>query len=252
MKSAAWNAIPPAWRSERCALPWRLRHHDQRAPTSNLAKSAHSLPMRGLALASLLTLSLGGCALLGGGKGNGATQYAPDPRVQPDAGWPSVRWSLTVAQPTASRAIDSARIAVRPTPQELQVYKGAHWAKRPSEMLEDAVLRALEDSGRINVVSRQGSGIATDYRLVLDVRRFESDYASGQPAATIEVRAKLLRGKAPDVVASRTFLQAVPSRDTGVPAVVDAFETALAGMARDLAGWALATGATASETAPVR
>ena len=55
--------------------------------------------------------------------------------------WPSVRWSLTVAQPTAARAIDSARIAVRPTPQELQVYKGAQWAKRPSEMLEDAVLR---------------------------------------------------------------------------------------------------------------
>ena len=189
-------------------------------------------------------LALGGCALLGAGKGDGAAQYAPDPRVQAEPGWPSVRWSLTVAHPTAGGAIDSARIAVRPTPQELQVYKGAHWAKRPSEMLEDAVLRALEDSGRIGVVSRQGSGIATDYRLLLDVRRFESDYASGQPAATIEVRAQLLRGTAPDVVASRTFLQAVPSRDPAVPAVVDAFETALAGMARDLAGWTLTAGST--------
>lgn len=200
------------------------------------------------AWASALLLSLGGCALLSAGKGDGATQYAPDPRVQAEAGWPTVGWSLTVAQPTASRAIDSARIAVRPTPQELQVYKGAQWAKRPSEMLEDAVLRALEDSGRIGVVSRQGTGIATDYRLVLDVRRFESDYASGQPAATIEVRAKLLRGTAPDVVASRTFLQAVPARDTAIPTVVGAFETALAGMARDLAGWTLATGATADST----
>jgi cholesterol transport system auxiliary component len=147
--------------------------------------------------------------------------------------------------------IDSARIAVRPTPQELQVYKDAQWAKRPSEMLEDAVLRALEDSGRIGVVSRQGTGIATDYRLVLDVRRFESDYASGRPAATIEVRAKLLKGTAPDVVSSRTFVQAVLARDTAVPAVVDAFEAALAGMARDLAGWTLTTG-TASDSAPVR
>lgn len=194
---------------------------------------------------SLLLASLGGCALLSTGKGDGATQYAPDPRVEASPGWPSVRWSLTVAQPTAARAIDSARIAVRPSPQELQVYKGAQWAKRPSEMLEDAVLRALEDSGRIGVVSRQGTGIATDYRLVLDMRRFESDYASGQPAATIEVRAKLLHGTAPDVVASRTFLQAVPAEGTAVPAVVEAFETALAGMARELAGWTLATGAAA-------
>lgn len=201
--------------------------------------------------ASVLLMSLGGCALLSPGKGDGATPYAPDPRVVAEPSWPSVRWSLTVAQPTAARAIDSARIAVRPTPQELQVYKGAQWAKRPSEMLEDAVLRALEDSGRIGVVSRQGTGIATDYRLVLDVRRFESDYASGQPAATIEVRAKLLHGMAPDVVASRTFLQAVPARDAAVPAVVDAFETALAGMARDLAGWTLAMGA-AREATPAR
>jgi cholesterol transport system auxiliary component len=201
-----------------------------------------------MTLVPILGLALGGCALLGPSKGNGAAQYAPDPRVQAEPGWPSVRWSLTVATPTAARAIDSARIAVRPTAQELQVYKGAQWAKRPSEMLEDAVLRALEDSGRIGVVTRQGTGIATDYRLVLDVRRFESDYASGQPAATIEVRAKLLRDTASDVVASRTFLQVVPARDAAVPAVVDAFEQALAGMARDLAGWTLDTGATRDAT----
>lgn len=196
-----------------------------------------------MTVVSMLALTLGGCALLGAGKGNGATQYAPDPRVQAEPGWPSVGWSLTVNQPTAARAIDSTRIAVRPVPQELQVYKDAQWAQRPSEMLESAVLRALEDSGRIRVVSRHGSGIATDYRLLLDVRRFESDYASGQPAATIEVRAQLLRGAAPEVVASRTFLQTAPSPDTAVPAVVGAFETALAGMARDLAGWALIVGA---------
>lgn len=201
-------------------------------------------PMRTV-VASLLLLTLTGCALLGGGKGDGVARYAPDPRVQAEPGWPSVAWSLTVARPTATPSVDSARIAVRPTPQELQVYKGAQWAQRPSEMLEDAVLRALEDSGRIGVISRNGSGIATDYRLLMDVRRFESDYASGQPAATIEVRAQLLRGTAPDVVASRTFRQVVPSQDTAVPAVVDAFERALAGLVRDVAGWTLATGADA-------
>lgn len=204
---------------------------------------AFRAPVRGIAMAAGLALSLGGCAVLGS-KGDGATQYAPEPRVQADPGWPSVRWSLTVAHPTAARAIDSSRIAVRPTPQELQVYKGAHWAKRPSEMVEDAVLRALEDSGRIGVVTRQGTAVATDYRLVLDIRRFESDYATGVPAATLEVRAQLLHGTAPDVVASRTFLQVVPAGDAAVPVVIDAFELALEGLARDLAGWTLTTGGT--------
>src|SRR3546814_8275751 len=88
---------------------------------------------------------------------------------------------------------DSLRIAVRPTPDELQVYKGANWSRPPTLMLEDAVLRALEDSGHIGAVARQGSGIAGDYKLVMDVRRFEADYASAAvPAATIEINAKLL------------------------------------------------------------
>src|SRR3546814_18855839 len=65
--------------------------------------------------------------------------------------------------------------SVRPTPDELQVYKGANWSRPPTLMLEDAVLRALEDSGHIGAVARQGSGIAGDYKLVMDVRRFEAE-----------------------------------------------------------------------------
>jgi cholesterol transport system auxiliary component len=154
-----------------------------------------------------------------------------------------VKWQLALITPTASRIYDSARIAVRPSATQLEVYKGASWAKRPAEMLEDSVLRALEDSGRIPAVARQGSGIAADYKLVLDMRRFESDYA-GQavPAATIEVNAKLLHAQDQQVVLSRTFLQVQPASSTAVPAVVDAFELALTNVSRDISGWVLTEG----------
>ncbi|MCI4567646.1 ABC-type transport auxiliary lipoprotein family protein [Lysobacter sp. CFH 32150] len=188
-------------------------------------------------------LLLAGCSILGPKPKDAATVYAPDPRVQAEASWPTVRWQLALGRPQGARNIDSQRIAVRPTPNELQVYKGAQWAKPPGEMLEDALLRALEDSGRIPAVGRQGSGIGADYRLLLDLRRFESDYAgNATPAATIEVSAKLLHVKSQQVVASRTFLQAQPAAGTAVPEVVNAFEQALATISRDLAGWTLTTG----------
>src|SRR3546814_18153635 len=96
-------------------------------------------------------------------------------------------------------------------------------------MLEDAVLRALEDSGRIGAVARQGSGINGNYKLVMDVRRFEADYAGAAiPSATIEVNAKLLHPVDQQVVASRTFLAARPAADAAVPAVRAAFGAALA------------------------
>lgn len=201
------------------------------------------LPARASRLAAgAVLLLLAGCSLLGGKK-DPITVYAPEPRVQADPAWPSVPWQLAVISPTASRVHDSLRIAVRPTPVQLEVYKGANWAKRPGEMLEDALLRALEDSGRIPAVARQGAGIAADYKLVLDLRRFESDYA-GQavPAATIEVNVKLLHSLDQQVVLSQTFLQAQPATSTAVPDVVDAFERALADLSGDITGWVLTQG----------
>lgn len=187
-------------------------------------------------------LLLGGCSLLGGNKDT-ATIYAPDPRVPADPAWPSVQWQLSVSRPSASRMLDSLRIAVRPTPGELQVYKGASWAKTPTEQVEDTVLRALEDSGRIPAVARQGSGIAADYKLIMDLRRFEADYAGAAvPAATVEVNVKLLHAPDQDVVDARTFLQAVPASGTDVMMVTQAFEQALARIGHDIAGWTLTTG----------
>ncbi len=216
-------------------------------PRASSAYPIGTLASRFLACALLLVLA--GCSLLGGKK-DPITVYAPDPRVQPDPSWPSVPWQLAVISPTASRVHDSLRIAVRPSPVQLEVYKGANWAKRPGEMLEDAVLRALEDSGRIRAVARQGAGVAADYKLVLDLRRFESDYA-GQavPAATIEVNAKLLHSLDQQVVLSQTFLQTQPAASTAVPDVVNAFERALTDLSRDMTGWVLTQGASHEQSA---
>ncbi len=194
-------------------------------------------------IAATLSL-LGGCSILGSGPKSGpATIYAPNVRVAADPAWPTVDWSLALAPPSAARIVDGARIAVRPTPDELQVYKGAVWAQPATGLLEDALLRTLEDSGRIASVARIGAGARADYRLLMDLRRFEADYA-GQavPSATIEVNAKLMRMRDQRIVATRTFLQAQPATGVEVPQVAAAFEQALAAITRDLAGWSLQSG----------
>lgn len=216
--------------------------NDMTGPTPRVARG---LPRPGhFVVAGLLAATLTACGLLGGGKRDRITIYAPDPRVQADPSWPAVDWQLSMTSPEAARMIDSLRIAVRPTPAELQVYKGANWAKRPGDMLQDTLLRALEDSGKIPAVARQGSGIGADYKLVLDLRRFEADYPQpgGLPAATIEVNAKLLHAQDQRVVAGRTFLQAEPASTAAIPDVVAAFDRALGTLGRDMTGWILTTG----------
>lgn len=209
-----------------------------------MTKTPRRFPGTRVALALPLLFALAGCSILGGKQKAPTTLFAPDPRVQADPSWPSASWQLSIGRPEAARMVDSMRIAVRPTPDELQVYKGASWAKMPADMLEDAVLRALEDSGKIPGVARQGSGVSGDYKLVMDLRRFESDYGNGAaPEATIEVNAKLLHSAGgQDVVASRTFVQSVPANSTAVADVVDAFNRGLGQVAHDVAGWTLVTG----------
>lgn len=203
----------------------------------------HSTLSTGAALATLLLPAvLGGCALLGGSKAS-PTIYAPDLRVDADPSWPAVAWQLSTTRPTAARMMDSLRIAVSPVPGELQVYKNASWSRTPTEMVEDGVLRALEDSGKIPAVARQGSGIGADYRLVMDLRDFEAEYAGAAvPSAVVEVNAKLLHSQDQTVVGSRTFRHAQLAAGTDVALVADAFTQALGATTHEIAGWVLTTG----------
>jgi cholesterol transport system auxiliary component len=198
------------------------------------------------ACVALPLLLLAGCSVLGNGKQRDpVTIYAPQVKVAPDPSWPSVSWQLAVAKPTAARVVDSPRIAVRPVPGELQVYKSVTWSQPSTDLIEATVLRALEDSGRIPAVARAGSGIRADYRLIMDLRRYESDYAGNAvPSATIELTAKLLHATDQRIVASRTFLQVEPSAGVEVAQVATAFDTALEKLGSEVVGWVLTTGET--------
>ena len=190
----------------------------------------------------LAGLPLTGCSIIPDPK-DAPTIYAPEAKAKADPAWPSVAWQLATTRPGAARVLDSSRIAVSPVPGQLQVYKSAAWARTPPEMLEDGVLRTLEDSGKIPAVARTGSGIAAEYRLVMDIRHFEAEYAgAAAPAAVIEVSAKLLHAQDPAVVASRSFRNAKPASGTDIDLVADAFAQALRATSRDIAGWVLVTG----------
>jgi len=190
-----------------------------------------------------LIASLGACSLLGSSERSAVTIYSPVVSIQADPGWPTVDWQLVLVKPSAARVIDSPRINVRPTPAELEVYKGVSWAQPATDMLDDAMVRGFEDSGRIAGVARSTTGIRADYKLALDIRRFEADYR-GQPTPTalIEVNAKLIHVIDQRVVADRTFRQEQPVSGTAVAEVARAMEQGLKGVTTEVVGWTLLSG----------
>lgn len=202
------------------------------------ARTARSLRIAALAIA---TASLAACGILP--KQESLALYAPEPTIAADAAWPQVNWQLQIARPHADDMHDSARILVRPEPGELQVYKGAAWTQPAPDLILDTLLRAFTDSGRLAGVARRGEGISAQYQLLLDLRRFESDYnGSTTPNARIEIGARLVHNADNRVVASRVFDIATPAEGTGVVQINRAFERALGDATAQLIGWTLIEG----------
>lgn len=199
-----------------------------------------SRTLRACALA-LALLPLAGCGVLP--KHEPIALYRPEAVVATDPAWPQANWQLRIARPYADDAHDSARILVRPQPGELQVYKGAAWTQPAPDLVLDTLLRAFGDSGRVAGVGRRGEGVGADYELLLDLRRFEADYADeARPTARIALGARLVRNDDDRVVASRVFEADAPADGTAVTAVDRAFAQGLGVVTTQLIGWTLDEG----------
>ena len=197
----------------------------------------------GIRIAALLFAAawLAGCGILP--KQETLALYRPEPAIAVDAAWPQANWQLQIARPYADAMHDSARILVRPQPGELQVYKGAAWTQPAPDLVLDTLVRAFADSGRFAGIARRGEGVSGQYELLLDLRRFESDYDGGAtPGARIELGARLVHNADNRVIASRVFDVTVPADGTDVVQITRAFEQAIGDATTQLIGWTLSEG----------
>ena len=204
-------------------------------------------PLRFL-LALLMALPLAGCISLIK-EPDPIAVYALSPQLPDNATLPTVNWSLTVIRPNAVAFLDSNRIAVRPEPNVLQVYKGANWSESLPDLVQANLVQALENSGRIKSVSRQNSGVPAEVAMLVDIRQFESVYAADAkiPDAVIQMHVKVLEYPSNRVIAAQTFSVIVPSASKDIPDVVQAFESGLNTVNADIIAFTLANGRSKSK-----
>jgi cholesterol transport system auxiliary component len=204
-------------------------------------------PLR-LLLALVIALPLAGCISLIK-EPDPIAVYALRPKLPDNTTLPAVNWSLTVIRPNAVAFLDSIRIAVRPEPNVLQVYKGANWSESLPDLVQANLVQALENSGRIKSVSRQNSGVPAEVAMLVDIRQFESVYAPGAkiPDVVIQMHVKVLEYPSNRVIAAQTFSVIVPSASKDIPDVVQAFESGLNSVSADIIAFTLSNGRSKSK-----
>ncbi|HUO87900.1 MAG TPA: ABC-type transport auxiliary lipoprotein family protein [Rhizomicrobium sp.] len=167
--------------------------------------------------------------------------YALDPRVPPARPGPRVHWQLTVALPETPDNLDTDRIVLVQPDNTVDFYANARWPDRIPYLLQSALVEAFESSGRIGAVGRDTEGLRSSYILLTDIRDFHAQYDAADAPPTIEVRiaAKLLVPSTRQIVQSMVAQAEAKTTQNSVPAVAQAFNTALGDAVGQIVGWTL-------------
>jgi cholesterol transport system auxiliary component len=150
--------------------------------------------------------------------------------------------TILVAEPLAPRALSTDRIAVVMEGDRLSYAAGARWNERAPRVVQDQLITAFEDDGRVRAAVRPDDGVASRYEVRLDLMRFEAVYtdgAEGAPTVEVAVRAKLIARDDRELLASTRFAASRRAAANTLGAIVDAFDAALDETSGEIVSWTI-------------
>jgi cholesterol transport system auxiliary component len=179
----------------------------------------------------LLCLGLMGCALAAGSRPP-TTYDLVAPRSFSAAPRPAP-WQLVVYEPTAVHALETDRLMVRPSADQVSYYKGIAWSDRLPRLVQARLIETFQNSGAVKAVSAS----VGQYALVTDLRAFQIDVSSGKAVAEIEIFAKLVNTSSGKVVATKGFSARVPATTDAPGDAIAALNQAFTEVLQDTTTW---------------
>lgn len=198
-----------------------------------------SRPGAGRVLVIAACLALGACAA--------ALELAsPDPprlyELTPKSTFaddlPPVAARLSVEVPTATTGLNSAQIALRPTPTTLEYYAHASWTDVVPVMVQNLLIESFDNASRIDVLGRNVVGVRAEYALLTNIREFQAEYdGAGAPKVRVRLQARLVRLPRRISLGSTSEEAVVEAEGTSMAAIVRAFDEAFGKVIRRLVEW---------------
>jgi phospholipid/cholesterol/gamma-HCH transport system substrate-binding protein len=148
-----------------------------------------------------------------------------------------LRGQLVIPEPSTVVMFDTQRILFSPANDQAE-FANAQWADTIPRLLQARLIQSFENYDIAHAPLRNADGVEADYQLLIDIREFQVE-AGTEPTAKIAFSARLLKqGK---VVAARLFSASQAVDKVDPPAVVAAFDTAFASIAKELIAWTVQT-----------
>ncbi|MGB3501027.1 MAG: ABC-type transport auxiliary lipoprotein family protein [Mesorhizobium sp.] len=179
---------------------------------------------------------LSGCALLGGGTPSLDTYELS--AANPAAGAKRRGVQILIAEPSALKSLDSVNIVIKPSAGEIQYLKGAQWSDRLPKVIQARLAQSFQSSDRVGGVGKPGEGLAIDYQLITEIRRFDIRL-DGSDRAEVELFVRILNDRNGTVRAAKVFTAQAPVSGSGNAAYASALDAAFRAASVEIVDWAV-------------
>jgi cholesterol transport system auxiliary component len=200
------------------------------------------LASRRAVLVSGAAFLLVGCSDLIGPTSTPRQIYLLQPTGGASTAGAKVDFSLAISTTTDSQHLDSSRIALTQSDTSIDYYAGSEWSDHLPVLVQNALVEAFENSGRIEAVASDTGGFHADYFLQAEIRDFQAHYSvpDGIPMIRVRIEAKLAPTRGREIVADLNAVHEIAASGNSVPEVVRAFDQALGEVFSQIVNWALA------------
>ena len=203
---------------------------------------------------AVLSVLLSACVELPG-SGDPSRLYVLTPKSTFPENLPTVDWQLLVEVPVSAAGLNTARIAARHSPIELNYIGAANWTDFVPRMVQSLLVESFENSGKIVGVGREAIGLRSDYLLKTEVREFQAEFdgtkigsakattaPESPPEVRVRINAKLIKMPQRSIIASQTFENLVKSDENSMDSIIRTFDVALGKALKDIVVWSLTNG----------
>ena len=136
---------------------------------------------------------------------------------------------LVVDLPTASGALATDRILIKPNPLQAEYLPKGRWVDPVPQLVQTLLVASLQNAGGFRLVGRDAAGLTPDFVALVEVNAFQAEAPPpGSTATLVRVGLRLSLLSAPDnrLVATRRFDATEVAASTEALPLVTAFDVA--------------------------
>lgn len=145
--------------------------------------------------------------------------------------------ALIIKVPTADASLNTAEIAVSPSPGTRTYIEGALWTDRAPVVLQNLLIQGFQNSGVFSNVGTPGTGIAANIILDSQLRDFSVHYEGNTPVIVVDLYMKIFNLKARQIIEGQRFEVKVYAAQNNQLAIRQGFQEAVDQLTTDIIQW---------------